>query len=275
MHRPLRAQQRTPGGHAGSRRRGVGLLLAFGLLGTSLTPVFAQDDPRQSPYFAVPALRQLLEWATFQLTFDAGSLVPDMAAGESKPTISGTPRFAPGLRGQALVAGTGSGVGIYPKAANASFATQGALALWICPMSWTHTQGGNTTLVMTTNANFYVQRQGPWIEGPVLKRQEGLQFLLFSKTVGNGCLMFGTNGLANGQWHLLVANWTWPTMAFSLDGGEFQSITVKGKPPAEEFGGIVVGASGGEETLLDEVTFFRRPLTTAEAKALYEALKPR
>jgi hypothetical protein len=244
------------------------------LLGILTSPVFAQDDPRQNPYFAVPELRQLMEWATLQLTFDGGSLIPDMASGESKPAITGTPQFEPGLRGQALVAGDGSGIGLYPKAGNAPFDTQGALALWICPVSWTHVQGGNTTLVMTTNASFYVQRQGPLIEGPVLKRAEGLQFLLFSKTVGNQCLMYGTNDWPIGQWRLLVANWSWPTMSFSIDGGEFQSGTVKGKPAAAEFGGIVVGANGGEKTLLDEVTFFRRPLTAAEVKVLYEALKP-
>jgi hypothetical protein len=64
-------------------------------------------------------------------------------------------------------------------------------------------------------------------------------------------------------------------MSFSLDGGDFQSMTVKGKPPLEEFGGLVVGANGGEKTLLDEVAFFRRPLTLAEAKTLYETLKPK
>lgn len=241
------------------------------LLGTLTSCVAAQDDPRANPYFAVPELRQLMEWATFQLTFDAASMTPDMAAGESKPSINGTPQFAPGLRGQALVAG--SGVGLYPRAGNATFDTQGAVALWVCPDGWTHVQGGNTTLVMTTNSSFYLQRQGPWIEGPVLKRQEGLQFLLFSKTVGNGSLMFGTKGFPNGQWRLLVANWSWPTMSFSLDGGAFQSATVKGRPQPEEFGGIVVGANGGEKTLLDEVTFFRRPVSAAEAKVLYDTLR--
>lgn len=237
--------------------------------------VGADDDPRQSPYFAVPALRQLMEAATFQLTFDAAGMVPDMAGGDFKASLVGTPQFAPGVRGQALVAGTGSGVGLYPRDGNATFATQGAVALWVCPVAWTHVTGDNTTLVMTSNASFYVQRQGPWFEGAELRRQEALQFLLFSKTVGNGSLMFGTNGFPNGQWRLLVANWSWPTMSFSLDGGEFGPTTVKGKPPLDEFGGILVGANGGEKTLLDEVMFFRRPLTQAEAKALYETLRPK
>jgi len=216
-----------------------------------------------------------MEWATFQLTFDAGNMTPDMAAGDFKASLTGTPQFEPGLRGQALVAGPGSGIGIYPRDGNATFATQGAVALWVCPVAWTHVKGDNTTLAMTSNSSFYLQRQGPWFEGPELKRAEGLQFLLFSKTAGNGCLMYGTNGFPNGQWRLLVASWSWPTMSFSLDGGDFQSTTVKGKPLLEEFGGIVIGANGGEKTLLDEVTFFRHPLTQAEAKALYDTLRPK
>lgn len=249
------------------------LCLALPLLWLTTAPLLAQDDPRQSPYFAVPELRQMMEWATFQLTFDSATLTPDMAAGEAKAGVNGTPQFEPGLRGQALVAGEGSGAATYARDGNAPFGTQGAIALWIMPVSWTHVQGGNTTFFMTSNSSFYLQRQGPWIEGNELKRAEGVQYLLFSKTAGNGCLMFGTNDWPLGQWRLLVANWSWPTMSFSLDGGEFQSATVKGKPPLEEFGGIYVGANGGEKTLLDEIVVFRRPLSLAEAKALYEALR--
>lgn len=253
----------------------MGLWMPLILAVAMAAPVLAQDDPRQNPYFAVPELRQLMEAATFQLTFDAGSVTPDMAAGEAKPGVNGTPQFDPGLRGQALVAGEGSGTATYPSVGNASLATQGAVALWIKPVSWTHVQGGNTTLVMTSNSSFYIERQGPWIEGTELKRQESILYLLFSKTVGNGCLAYGTNAWPNGQWRLLVANWSWPTMSFSLDGGEFQSATVKGKPAPEEFGALYVGATGGEKTLLDEITIFRRPLTQAEAKAMYEALRPK
>lgn len=254
----------------------IGLLFCLCVFaGSGLTGYsYGQEDPRHIPYFAVPELRQLMEWAIFQLTFDDGNLQPDMACGASQPKILGTPQFAPGVRGQALVAGEGSGQGIFSREGNATFDTQGAIVLWICPVDWTHTKGGNTTFIMTSNSSFYIQRQGPWIEGPVLKRHEGLQFLLFSKSVGNGTLMFGTQKFENGIWHLLVANWAWPTMSFSLDGGEFQAFTVKGRPKAEEFGSIVVGASGGEKTLLDEILFFRRPLSHAEAQKLYEALKP-
>ena len=54
-------------------------------------------DPRADPYFADAKLRALMDWVTFQLTFDAGSMTPDMAAGEPKFTQGGAPQFEPGV----------------------------------------------------------------------------------------------------------------------------------------------------------------------------------
>ena len=92
------------------------------------------SDPWADPYCATPALRELMDWVTFQLTFDAGSMVPDMAAGEYSFSLQETPQFAPGLRGQALIAGEGSGRAIYPRGPNATMGTRGAVSLWICPV---------------------------------------------------------------------------------------------------------------------------------------------
>jgi len=233
-------------------------------------------DPRADPYFVRPELRALLDWVTFRLTFDAGDMMPDMAVGDFAPAVQQPPQFAPGLKGQALVAGDGCGIAIYPRPGNVPLETRGAVSLWLCPVAWTHQNGGNTTFAMTGNASFYLQRQGPMHDAEgVVTRQEGVQYLIFSKTAGNQCLMFGTEDWPPGKWRLLVANWTWPTMEFSLDGGEFQSMALKGAPGADEFHGLLVGASGGEKTLMDELTFYRRPLELAEVRALQEALQPK
>jgi hypothetical protein len=253
-----------------------GVLLAA-VLSASAWPACAGPpaDPRANPYFANPTLRALMGWVTFQLTFDGGSMVPDMAAGDPKFTPGGTPQFAPGIMGLALVAGGQSGNAIFPRELNGPFDTRGAISLWLCPVEWTHVNGGNTEFLMTTNASFYLQRQGPMhnAEG-VVTRQEGMQFLMLSPVTGNNCLAFGTEGWPLGQWRLVVANWSWPTMSFSLDGGEFQSVSVKQNPTAANFGGILVGSSGGEKTLMDELTIYRRPLTLEEARAVYQAFKP-
>jgi hypothetical protein len=62
-------------------------------------------------------------------------------------------------------------------------------------------------------------------------------------------------------------------MAFSVDGGPFQIGSLKSRPHEAEFGHLFIGSPGGEKTLLDEIYIFRRPLTEAEAKAIYEALQ--
>lgn len=233
-------------------------------------------DPRADPYFANPELRALMDWVTFRLTFDGDSLTPDMAAGAATFTLHGRPRFAPGVKGRALLAGDGSGSGMYPRAGNAPLASRGAISVWICPVAWTRGNGGNTVVLMTTNSSFYLQRQGPLhnAEG-VCTRNEGLQFLMLSDVTGNNCLMFGTEGFPQGKWRLLVANWSWPVMQFSLDGGEFQSLTVKQSPTEAEFGGLIVGAADGEPTLIDELTIYRRPLSLQEARSIYSAIGPK
>jgi len=249
-------------------------LLAL-LLVSSLAPAQPLADPRADPYFADPALRALMDWVTFQLTFDRASLVPDMAAGDFGFSPTKSPQFASGVKGQALVAGGDSGSAIYAREVNASLETRGAISLWLCPLQWTHVNGGNTEFLMTTNASFYLQRQGPLHnEEGVVTRQEAMQFLMLSPVTGNNCLAFGTDDWPPGRWRLMVANWSWPTMSFSLDGGEFQSLSVKQNPTAANFGGLAVGSSGGEKTLMDELTIYRRPLILEEVRSLYEALKP-
>jgi len=250
-------------------------LLLVLLVLTSFAAAQPLANPRADPYFADPALRALMDWVTFQLTFDNSSLVPDMAAGDFRFSLTKDPQFAPGVKGQALVAGGDSGGAIYLRELNASLETRGAISLWLCPLEWTHVNGGNTEFLMTTNASFYLQRQGPMHnEEGVVTRQEAVQFLMLSPTTGNNCLAFGTDDWPPRKWRLIVANWSWPTMSFSLDGGEFQSLSVKQNPTAANFGGLVVGSSGGEKTLMDELTIYRRPLTLDEVRHLYEALRP-
>jgi len=234
-----------------------------------------QGDPRTDLYFAHEGLRHLLEWATFKLSFDAGSMVPDLAAGDWQPRLVGEPKFLPGLRGLALLAGGESGAGVYPRERNATLDSQGCLALWLCPLEWTHEQGPNTEYVMTTNATFYLERQGPMHneEGQVT-RHEGLLGLVRGEVTGNQTLVLDTTKWPNGEWRLIVLNWSWPVFSLSQNGSEFSSLTTRAAPPAGYFGDLVIGSRGGEKTLVDEVFFFRRPLAREEIRLLYEALKP-
>ncbi|MEA3401756.1 MAG: LamG-like jellyroll fold domain-containing protein [Armatimonadota bacterium] len=250
------------------------ILLALSICG-AVAADGAVAEAREGPWDAVAELRELMDWVTFRLTFDGGTMLPEMAAGEWEPQVTGTPRFELGLVDQALLAGSGSGRAYYPRGPNAPMGTRGAVSMWIRPVKWTRVNGGNTTFLMTTNSSFYLQRQGPAHneEGRVT-RHEGLQYLIRGERTGNKTLMVGTAGWPDGQWRLIVANWSWPTMSLSIDGGEFRSVAVKAAPDESYFGRLSVGATGGETTLIDELTIYRRPLTLDEARLLYESFRP-
>ena len=232
-------------------------------------------DPWQDPWNADPVLRELADRITLQVTFEGDSMTPVMAAGEWEPHISGTPVFADGPFGRCLLAGDGSGSATYPRGPNATLATMGAVSLWVCPVQWTHVNGGNTVFVMTRNSTFYIERQGPGHdETGRLTRHENVFFLILGSVTGNNALGFGTLKWPLGKWRFLVANWRLPTMSFSLDGGEFKTTTIKQVPDDGYFGDLVIGAAHGETTLLDEITFYRRPLTPQEVRRLYETFRP-
>jgi hypothetical protein len=229
----------------------------------------------ESPYLR-PEMARLMEAVTFHASFDADSMNPDMAEGPAyAPTLFGTwdnrirtPQFADGLFGRALVLGTGGAV--YPRAGNLLLEKRGSLAIWIRPENWQRPRDDNCVFMMTSNSSFYLERQGPdQDKDGRLLRQEGVFYLVFVPGKPSATLDGGSNW-ANGQWHLLVANWSWPTIELGVDGGPFQIGSLSAVPPEGLFGGLVLGdRSGRPHGLLDEFLAFRRPLTREETQLLY------
>jgi hypothetical protein len=250
-------------------RRALALLLSI----TASTACAAGPAP-QSPYLR-PEFRRLMDAVTLQVSFDAGTMTPDMAEGPKyapqlvrsrDPSASG-PRFAPGLIGQALV--LGSGAAIYPRSGNVLLENRGALAFWVRPEGWQRPDDGNTVFTMTTDAGFYVERQGPARDpqGRVrcheavlyLARDEG------QRLVNISC----PRPWENGRWYLVVVNWSWPTFELSVNGEPFSGRGLSGVPKEGSFGGLVVGNRGAPRGLLDEFMAFRRPLKIEEVRLLW------
>jgi len=242
-------------------------------------PLAAQPGtrPAANSLYLRPEMARLMEAVTFQATFDADSMVPDMAEGPAyAPTLFGSwdnriraPQFADGLFGRALVLGTGAA--IYPRAGNMLLEKRGAVALWIRPENWLRPRDDNCVFTMTSNSTFYLERQGPDQDkdGRII-RQEGVLYLVFMPGKSSATLG-GWSDWVNGRWYLLVANWAWPTIEISVDGEPFQIGSLSAIPPEGIFGGLVLGdRSGRPHGLLDEFMAFRRPLTREEAKLLYD-----
>lgn len=227
-----------------------------------------------SPYLS-PKLAGLMDAVTLHLSFDRGSMLPDMAEGDPHPPrISGThdkrsagPQFAPGLIGQALV--LGSGVGSYSRPANVLLEKRGALACWVRPEGWRRPDDRNVVFAMTSNAAFYLERQGP-LAGPdgAVRRHETVLYL--ARDAGRLLSISAPATWEDGRWYLLVANWSWPTFELSVNGEPFQGRATSGVPPEGTFGALVVGDAGaGPRGLLDELMAFRRPLGLDEVRLLW------
>ena len=243
-------------------------LLVLGVLTSTGAVGETPDVTSAGLYDRVPALRQLMDSVTFYHSFDRESLRPTIALGDWHPVVRGAPRLAPGLRGKALVAGTGSLLFKDPR--NWTIATRGALAFWISPVNWNHEQAGNTNFVLSASAAFYVERQGP------LRKPDGqwrrLEALLVGVQRGpKGNKGAGCRGWQLGEWHLVAVNWSWPQLSLSIDGQPFTAVELPAKPDRNLFGGLILGSTGGDETLLDEFFCFNRPLSQTEVEAVYRA----
>jgi len=245
-------------------------------LGTVAAGATSDESPPPSPYLR-PEFARLIEAVTFHVSFDRGSMQPDMAEGpQYAPTLAGSndksspgPQFAPGLIGKALVLGTGRAS--YPLAGNVRLQQRGAVAVWVRPEHWQRPEDRNVVFVMTTKATFYLQRQGPLavIDGKQ-RRHEGIQYLVRDETLSRLNSISDSEPWPNDRWRLIVANWSWPGFAVSIDGGPFQGKGLTQPPDPECFGNLVLGDAGGEPRgLLDEFFAFRRPLSEEEARLLW------
>jgi hypothetical protein len=219
----------------------------------------------------ISELDPLMDCVTFHVSFDGGKFAPDVAAGSGDGKLSGKLAFAPGVSGQAAVIGKGGAGALFPRAGNFPATRRGAITMWVCPQEWNHREDDNIVFLMTSNASFYLQRQGPLYKPDGQpRRHEALQFLCLSKITGNAGATHNCSGWKNGEWHFLAANWQWPVMEFSLDGGPFDAAAVVRPPTEQTFGDLIIGAQHGPRTLLDEVTIYRRTLTETEARLLWQ-----
>lgn len=231
-----------------------------------------------SPYLR-PEFRGLMDAVTFHVSFDGGTMTPDMAEGpgyapqlvRSRAPGSPGPQFAPGVVGQALV--LGSGAAIYPRAGNVRLGNRGAVAFWIRPEGWQRPNDGNVVFTMTTDSGFYVERQGPSRDEQGRVRTHEV-ILYLARDQGKRLLNVAHyEPWQNGRWYLVAANWSWPTFEMSVNGEPFSGQSLSAIPKEDSFGGLVVGNANVPRGLLDEFMAFRRPLKIEEVKLLWSLRK--
>ncbi len=237
-------------------------------------------EPIPSSPYLQPEYRRLMNAVTLHVSFDAKHMLPDMAEGPAyAPSVFGSrasefpgPQFSAGLIGQSLVLGTGGA--IYPRTGNVLLEHRGAVAVWIMPQNWQRPRDGNCVFTMTSNATFYLERQGPDVdEDGRVRRHEGILYIGSPRNVRSTTINGGSDW-KNDRWYLLVANWSWPTMELSVNGQPFKVRSLSGTPGEDAFGDLVLGdRSGNPRGLIDEFFAFRRPLTLDEVQLLWK-LRP-
>ena len=261
----------------------LALCLVIPATGADAPPPDNPSGVTGSPYLHAD-LRELTEAITFHVSFDAESMVPDLAAGDAyRPQLHASwdkkhtaPVFADGLVGKALVLGTG--LAYYPSAGNAPLDTRGAVALWVKPENWRRPNGATVGFFQAAGgggAQLILQRQGPGrTEAGVVSRHEQVQCLARGSSAQQRFTNIPTQAWDNGGWHLMVVNWSWPRMEVSIDAGPFRARSAPSAPKAGAFRNLVVGSGGGfsDRTLLDELLIFRRPLSRQEAQLLHRIL---
>lgn len=250
------------------------IILATALL-LAVGTTAAQAPPEGAGTYRGEAFDKLFESLTLRVTFDRGSMQPDMAAGEkSKPRIFGSydkkqkqPAFEDGLVGKALV--LGSGAAIYPRKGNVPLDTQGAMAFWVKPLEFKHDNDSNVVFVKTTESAFYIQRQGPMVKDGRTLRAETVHYLAKASKDQKIYTNISVGPFKNDRWYFIVANWKWPRMEMSIDGGPFKSRALPQDLAEGLFQGLIVGARGGPKALMDEFMVFDRPLAMDDVRLLY------
>lgn len=227
---------------------------------------------------STPTLELFSDDILFYKGFDDESPVADMAVGQAKPVkVQGRMRLKPGLWGRALVFGDGEGVRLeYAMAANMPVPRPGALSFWVCPFAWQRGPEEPSVYFFLAYGKGVIclQRQGEM--GGGRRRQNCFCFTCHGlpgiPNVTASTTSDATRRWQNGQWHLVVITWRPSLLEAYIDGEPLRSITLTRPIRLDEFatGRFRIGNLKGEPTLIDDFAIYRRPLSPAEVKALWD-----
>ena len=212
---------------------------------------------------------------TLHVSFDYGDALPDRAVNPAGVVVKGTPRFAAGLRGRALVMGPKGASCAYPVAGNLDVGRPGAISIWVRPVDWPYGNDEPTTRYWSTaywgRGYLGLQRQGRIVKQGLVRRQAALHlFMHYFKGVKSTSFSIGKSRLAPNRWHLMVVQWRGRRFEGSLNGGPPNGTELPRPLRTEELNRLLhVGDASRWTTLLDELTVYRRTLSAEEIQQLY------
>lgn len=216
---------------------------------------------------------------TFELDFDDGSTIADLACGKAKTiSISGTVKFVEGIRGNALFCGEGGAKLVYSMPGNLDFDKPGSVSFWFYPEKWNSRENESRAFFFGTECSkgfLGIQVDNSPKGTCPLDRQLTLLLLYFSE-IPTAVLYLPPIGVAGAdKWHLLVMAWTQDTIYMSMDGKFYFTGKLAGKLRNELFPGktFSLGTESSHTYRLDEFKIYSKKLDEREVQKLWELRK--
>ncbi len=256
---------------------GYRLICCLLLLGAVPAAGAGAPPPREEN----PALSLLNNAITFYAGFDAQLPAADLANGKAEPvSVAGKPVFLPGRFGQALLTGQkgGGAMVTYATPGNVDFTKPGALSFWAAPVKWIEPGEQpqrpylHLLAVPAPRGALLIERMGFSLKP---KRADRLLLGYFNmpelKTAMAG---YPTEQWKAGEWRLVVMNWDVNGFSASFNGAAPHRVEFSRRLKEGDFSTtgpkalVQIGNTGSETTLIDELTFYNRPLRPEEIKAI-------
>jgi hypothetical protein len=241
-----------------------------------------------------PAVEFLDKDVGFYLHFNDGTLFPEMSIGQAEPVkVTGTPSFAEGRFGKALILGGEDGVTVeYKTFNNINFFLPGAMSFWMAPQKWLkRSEIDERGLLRFFNQRgakggaIFIQRQGfvykTREDGTLARRNDMFQVGYYGFPNMGNTLARASNTLdwADNEWRFFVINWSRDRVSLNINGKpvhqvEFSRPVTNEDFPGDKDAGLVFTlstAKSAETTLFDEFVIYRRPLDNSEIEKVYKA----
>lgn len=241
------------------------MLLAV-LLGAGLCGLYAAENP---------ALELFGDDITFYVSFDEGNGTADLADGSEKPVPIGSVTYADGVFGGKALR---TGLFQYQGAGNADLSRAGTIVLWLTPENWPAERpdaqakepGFNAFHAVASDYQFLVSKiKGqPWGHGHI-------NTYVLNGTKHVNCIVFGGGkNWKNGEWRMIACTYSGGNISCSVNAGRTSASVLTRlmtQPPRVFNIGTERDENAQYRVLVDEVVVFKRVLTEAELRQLYDA----
>ena len=219
---------------------------------------------------------KLVDFVTFYISFDDGTLNADITEGNEKPiALLGKKAFVPGLRGKALLCGKNGAKVRYKRNDNLKFGQAGTIVFFYKGAFKSLTSGPRTFFWGIESTSGYVGQQlGNSPKNICPCRRELQTPFLFGKRIKNKTLFTKLSAGEAGceKWHMVAFSWAPGQLNIKFDNELSKSYPVpfemgEADFPADNFS---IGSNIHWEYYLDEFTIYNRRLTDAELSEIYQ-----